>query len=163
MVFTGGFVFRRTFERTIRALRRSGQRGRPWEPAVHPLRTNLTIREPAVLFGISRSQAHRVVASLTRAVAALLVSTLVPDRRWSRIVDGTLIPTRDHRTAAKAKNYRWSMNAQVVVRRSDLRVVAAFARGPGNRNDPVHFLQWRRRVADTGEFSQVEAIEAYPS
>ena len=49
------------------------------------------------------------------------------------------MPTCDHATAAKSKNYRWSCNAQILVRRSDLHVIAAEARGPGNRNDPVHY------------------------
>jgi hypothetical protein len=31
------------------------------------------------------------------------------------VVDGTLIPTREHRPAARSKNYRWSCNAQVHV------------------------------------------------
>jgi hypothetical protein len=54
------------------------------------------------------------------------------------VVDGTLIPTRDHRRAARSKNDRWSCNAQILVRRRDLRIVATSAGGPGNRNDPVH-------------------------
>jgi hypothetical protein len=61
------------------------------------------------------------------------------DRRFAWIVDGTLIPTRDHRCAAKSKNYRWSCNAQVLVRCRDLTVIATVAGGPGNRNDPVHY------------------------
>ena len=56
------------------------------------------------------------------------------DRRESWVVDGTLIPTRDPRRAARSKNDRWSCNAQVVVRRRDLRIVAITAGGPGNRN-----------------------------
>jgi NAD(P)H-dependent flavin oxidoreductase YrpB (nitropropane dioxygenase family) len=52
----------------------------------------------------------------------------------------TLIPTRDHSHAAKSKNYRYSCNAQVLVRRPDLEVVATAAGGPGNRNDPAHYL-----------------------
>ena len=46
------------------------------------------------------------------------------DRRESWVVDGTLVPTRDHKAAAKSKNYRWSCNVQVLVRRRDLRVLA---------------------------------------
>jgi hypothetical protein len=78
-------------------------------------------------------------------------------RRW--IVDGTLIPTRDHACAAKSKNYRWSCNAQALVRWRDRRVVATSAGGPGNRNDTVHFrgsevealcLEHHRVLADGG-------------
>jgi hypothetical protein len=103
------------------------------------LRTNLTIRELGAVFGISKSQAHRIVANLTPRLAALLDQTVDLDRRWSWVVDGTLIPTRDHVAAAKSKNYRWSCNAQVLVRRVDLRVICVAAGGPGNRNDPVHY------------------------
>jgi hypothetical protein len=101
------------------------------------LRTNATVRELAATFEISRSQAHRIVADLTERIARLLCPPV--DRRWSWVVDGTLVPTRDHQHAAKSKNYRWSCNAQILIRRADLCVLAAEARGPGNRNDPVHY------------------------
>jgi hypothetical protein len=101
------------------------------------LRTNLTIRELAAVFGISRAQAHRIVVDIVTRIAAHLAATDT-DRRWSWIVNGTLVPTRDHTVAAKSKNYRWSCNAQVLVRRTDLRVVAIDGAGPGNRNDPIH-------------------------
>ena len=103
------------------------------------LRTNLTMRELAAAFLISKSQVHRIVADLTPRLARLFATTTNLDRRWSWVVDGTLVPTRDHEAAAKSKNYRWSCNAQVVARRADLRVVAVEAGGPGNRNDVVHY------------------------
>src|SRR5262249_6822717 len=102
------------------------------------LRTNLTVRELAAVFQISKSATHRIVAAITRRLAELTDPSR-PDRRWSWIVDGTLIPTRDHACAAKSKNYRWSCNAQILVRRHDLRVIATSAGGPGNRNDPMHY------------------------
>jgi len=124
-----------------------GRRGRPWSLSLRrrvlvvctELRTNLTIRELSAVFRISKSQAHRIVANLTPRLAALLHHTVDRDRRWSWVVDGTLVPTRDHSAAAKSKNYRWSTNAQLLVRRNDLRVIAVAAGGPGNRNDPVHY------------------------
>ena len=61
------------------------------------------------------------------------------DRRMSWVVDGTLIPTRDHSAAAKSKNYRWSCNLQLLVRRRDLHVIDIAGGGPGNRNDPIHY------------------------
>jgi hypothetical protein len=67
------------------------------------LRTNLTVRELAAV-AISKSQAHRIVANVTARLAALLDGTVIWNRRWSWIVDGTLVPTRDHRCAAKSKN-----------------------------------------------------------
>lgn len=53
------------------------------------------------------------------------------------MLDGTLIPTRDHH-AAPSKNYRRSCNVQILARRADLAIVAVDGGGPGNRNDPVH-------------------------
>ena len=57
-------------------------------------RTNLTMRQIGPLFGVSHSAAHRVIDSL----APLL--SLAPVRRRPTdqiaIVDGTLVPTRDH-------------------------------------------------------------------
>jgi hypothetical protein len=103
------------------------------------LRTNLTIRELAVVFQISKSAAHRILAEITPRLAALGAELSCHDRRWSWIVDGTLIPTRDHSHAAKSKNYRYSYNAQILIRGRDLKVVAITAGGPGNRNDPVHY------------------------
>jgi hypothetical protein len=124
-----------------------GRRGRPWciplrrrvLVACASLRTNLTLRELAAVFVISKSSVHRILHDLLPRFAALLAQTVEPDRRWTWIVDGTLVPTRDHLGAAKSKNYRWSCNAQVLVRRTDLRMVAIAGGGPGNRNDPVHY------------------------
>ena len=141
-------------------------RGRPWSCSLRrrvliacaALRTNLTFRELAAVFQISHSCVHRIVASLVPRLAALVMNHR-HDRRWSWIVDGTLIPTRDHATAAKSKNYRWSCNAQVLVRRRDLGVIATSAGGPGNRNDVVHYrgsiiealsIEHGRTLADGG-------------
>lgn len=51
------------------------------------------------------------------------------------IVDGTLVPTRDHTIAEQSKNYRYSTNHQVVIE-ADTRFVVTVGRPlPGNRND----------------------------
>ncbi len=131
----------------LRRLDAAPHRGRPWSCSRQrrvlltcvALRTNLTIRELAAIFAISRSAAHRIIAAMTPQIAALTNEPCLRDRRDSWVVDGTLVPTRDHRRAARSKNYRWSCNAQVLARRRDLRVVATSAGGPGNRNDPVHY------------------------
>jgi hypothetical protein len=131
----------------MRRLPPERRRGRPWSRtfrhrvliACVALRTNLTIRELAAVFQISKSTAHRIVATITPKLAALVRESLCRDRRWSWIVDGTLIPTRDHSHAAKSKNYRYSCNAQLLVRRRDLAIVASVTGGPGNRNDPAHY------------------------
>jgi hypothetical protein len=104
------------------------------------LRTNLTFRELAILFCVSASQVHRVLVDLVPRLAALL-TTPAPaiDRRQSWLLDGTLIPTRDHRVATRSKNYRYSCNVQVLARHHDRRVLAIAGGGPGNRNDPVHY------------------------
>ena len=123
------------------------RRGRPWSSSRRrrvlitcvALRTNLTMRELAASFAISKSTAHRIVTTITPRLAALFGQTRPRDRRESWVVDGTLIPTRDHRCAARSKNYRWSCNDQILARRRDLRIVATAAGGPGNRNDPIHY------------------------
>lgn len=132
----------------IESLRSSGRRrGRPWALSLEQrvviactsLRTNLTMRELAAVFSISRAQAHRIVTDIVQRIAMRLALSPCGDRRRSWIVDGTLVPTRDHGAAGKSKNYRWSCNAQVLVRRDDLLVIAVAGGGPGNRNDPIHY------------------------
>jgi Transposase DDE domain len=88
---------------------------------------------------MSKSQVHRIIADLTPRLAALMPSRTGLDRRQTWVIDGTLVATRDHSAAAKSKNYRWSCNAQVLVRATDLHVVAVVAGGPGNRNDTIHY------------------------
>ncbi|MBA2543389.1 MAG: transposase family protein [Deltaproteobacteria bacterium] len=76
------------------------RRGRPWSCSLRQrvviacvaLRTNLTIRELAAVFGISKSAAHRMVARCTAQLARGAASA-PRDRRESWIVDGTLVPT----------------------------------------------------------------------
>lgn len=51
------------------------------------------------------------------------------------VVDGTLVPTRDHSVAERSKNYQYSTNHQVVID-ADTRLVVVVGRPlPGNRND----------------------------
>ncbi|SCF66096.1 DDE superfamily endonuclease [Streptomyces sp. Ncost-T10-10d] len=51
------------------------------------------------------------------------------------IVNGTLVPTRDHAVAEQSKNYRYSTNQQAVID-ADARLVVVDGRPlPGNRND----------------------------
>jgi hypothetical protein len=109
-------------------------RGRLYEPA-----TNLTLRELAALFAISTSCAHRILTDLVPRLATLLGPPPTGDRRRTWIVDGTLIPTRDHRVAARSKNYRYSCNIQVLACYDDRRVIAVAGGGPGNRNDVIHY------------------------
>jgi hypothetical protein len=138
---------RRRLTALIHRLGPDRPRGRPWSCsrarrvliACAALRTNLTFRELAASFGVSRSSAHRIVATMTRQIAALAPAQAPIDRRDAWVLDGTLIPSRDHRRAARSKNYRWSCNAQILARRRDLYIIATTAGGPGNRNDPIHY------------------------
>lgn len=143
------------------------RRGRPWSRsrrqrvliAFAVLRTNLTIRELPASFTLTKSAVHRIVSTMTPLLSALARDSRPRDRRESWVVEGTLIPTRDHRRAAHSKNYRWSCNAQVLIRRRDLTVVATAAGGPGNWNDTIHhrgstiealYTQHGRVLADGG-------------
>lgn len=141
--FTG--LSPRQFGKLLTALRREGadavRRGRPWSLPLEDRvllvavywRTNLTLRQLAPLFGVSKSAAGRIIDH----VAPSLV--LKPRKRFRRdtvlIVDGTLVPTRDHTVAEQSKNYRYSTNHQVVID-ADTRLVVSVGRPlPGNRND----------------------------
>ncbi|MBT2492262.1 transposase [Streptomyces sp. ISL-96] len=135
----------RQFGKLISALRREGaspvHKGRPWSLLLEDRvllvaaywRTNLTLRQLAPLFGISKSAASRIINHLAPSIA------LHPRKRFRKdavlIVDGTLVPTRDHAVAEQSKNYRYSTNHQVVID-ADTRLVVAVGRPlPGNRND----------------------------
>ncbi|MEW2067457.1 transposase [Streptomyces sp. NPDC007346] len=141
--FTG--LSPRCFGKLVTALRREGadevRRGRPWGLPLEDRvllvtaywRTNLTLRQLAPLFGVSKSAADRVI----RDIGPLLA--LRPRKRFHRntvlIVDGTLVPTRDHTVAEQSKNYRYSTNHQVVID-ADTRLVVVVGRPlAGNRND----------------------------
>ncbi|MFD0502644.1 transposase [Streptomyces chiangmaiensis] len=123
-------------------------RGRPWALSftdrvlllVLAYRTNLTMQQLGSLFGISHSALHRVVDRLAGPLAELL-GPPPTDRRELWVVDGTLLPVHDKKKTAKSKNYRRSVNVQVVCRARDRRVVAVGDAWPGNRNDIVVFRE----------------------
>jgi hypothetical protein len=97
-------------------------------------RTNLTFRQVALLFGMSKSAVHRVVDG----IAPLLVlppPTAPYDPDTVLIVDGTLVPTHDRSVSASSKNYRYSVNMQVVIDANTRRGVAVGTTMPGNRHD----------------------------
>jgi hypothetical protein len=120
----------------VAALRREGAgraptrpgRGRRWKLPLEDRelsvtaywRTNLTLPQQPPLFGVSQSAADRVINHLSPRLA------LQPRKRFTKdtvlIVDGTLVPTRDHQV-------------QVVIH-ADTRLVVVVGRPlPGNRND----------------------------
>ncbi len=114
------------FERLLKAVRDRGGngtlRGRPWclslaervsVVAVY-YRTNLSKRQLRPLFGISSSTVCRVIQRLAPLLALEPVSRPgdAVDRLW--IVDGTLIPVRDRKVGSSSRNYRFSVNVQVI-------------------------------------------------
>jgi hypothetical protein len=141
--FTG--LSPRAFRKLVTALRREGadspSRGRPWKLSLEDRvllvtaywRTNLTMRQLAPLFGVSKSAADRVIDDFGPRLA------LHPRQRFAQdtvlIVDGTLVPTRDHKVAEQSKNYRYSTNHQVVIDADTRHVVVVGRPLPGNRND----------------------------
>ena len=77
-------------------------------------RTNLTYRQVALLFGISKSAAGRVVDHLTPLLA------LAPIKRGPRAGHRAdrgrnLVPTHDRNMSVSSKNYRYSVHMQVVI------------------------------------------------
>lgn len=101
----------------VTVLRREGadatRKGRPWglplEDRVLLLaaywRTNLTMRQLAPLFGVSKSAADRIIDHLGPMLA------LQPRERFAKdavlIVDGTLVPTRDRVRASQRVHPGW--------------------------------------------------------
>ncbi len=122
-------------------------RGRPWKLGFADRvllvaaywRTNLTMRQIAALFGTSKSTADRVIDDLAPKLALRPRKRYAPDTVL--IIDGTLVPTRDHAIAAPSKNYRYSTNHQVVIHADSQLVTAIGIPLPGNRNDCKAFAE----------------------
>lgn len=74
-------------------------------------RTNLPLRQLAPLFGISKSSADRIIDHTGPQLALKQRQRLRRDTVL--IVDGTLVPTRDHTIAEQSKNYRYSVKRRV--------------------------------------------------
>jgi len=130
-------------------------------------RTNVTMRQIGPLFGVSHCAAHRVIDTVGPLLA------LAPVRRRPvdqvSIVDGTLIPTRDHTLAAPSKNYRYSTYLQVAIDANTRLVVALGDPQPGNRHDTVVYrssginakLAGRASMADGAYRGNPEVIIPY--
>jgi hypothetical protein len=100
------------------------------------LRTNLTTRGLAALFHTSQSAVDRIVHHLVPVLArALRPAPDTSNHPW--IIDGTLIPVHDHSITAISKNYRRSVNTQIIICAHRRRVVIAGHRWPDNRNDVI--------------------------
>ncbi|MDH6546040.1 hypothetical protein M2162_000137 [Streptomyces sp. SAI-041] len=96
-------------------------------------RTNLRLRQLAPLFGVSKPAADHIIDRLGPALAFQQRKRFRKDTVL--IVDGTLVPTRDHQVAEQSKNYRYSTNHQLVIDADTPLVVAVGRPLPGNRND----------------------------
>jgi hypothetical protein len=143
-VFTG--LSTRQFSKLVRIVTaRGGEQtgtGRRWSlpladrvllVAVY-YRTNLTYRQIALLFGISKSAVDRVIDHLA-PLLALAPVTRKHSLDTVLIVDGMLVPTYDRAITASSKNYRYSVNMQVVIDADTRLTVAVGTPMPGNRND----------------------------
>ncbi|WP_435876307.1 transposase [Saccharopolyspora shandongensis] len=97
-------------------------------------RTNLTLRQVALLFDVSKSAAGRVVDHLGPYLA-LSQTKRKHSPETVLIVGGTLVPTHDRSVSASSKNYRYSTNLQVVIDANTRLTVAIGKPLPGNRND----------------------------
>ncbi|MDU0299062.1 transposase [Streptomyces sp. PAL114] len=141
--FTG--LSLRAFGKLVTMLRREGadavRKGRPWGLPLEDRallvaaywRTNLTMPQLAPLFGVSKSAADRIIDHLGPLLALQLRKRFAKDA--VPIVDGTLVPTRDHTIPEQSKNYRYSTNHQVVIDADTRLVVVVGQPLPGNRND----------------------------
>ena len=129
---------------TVTTLRLPSPGGRPWGLPVSArlllvlvhLRTSLTTRALAALFNTSQSAVDRTLHHLV----PVLASSLQPDPGqhdgpW--IIDGTLIPVHDQSINPPAKNYRRSINTQIIICCRHRCVVTVGQSWPGNRNDVV--------------------------
>jgi hypothetical protein len=109
------------------------------------LSTNLTTRALAALFATSQSTLDRIIDHLIPVLAAVLRPT--PDcstHPW--IIDDTLIPVHDQSITAISKNYRPSVNTEILINANNRRVIAVGPCWPGNRNDVVPDGPRRRRL-----------------
>lgn len=146
-VFTGLSV--RQFRQLVRIVARRGGRavvdgrpGRPWGLSLADrvllvavyYRTNLTYRQVALLFGISKSAVDRVMDQVA-PVLALSPATRKHNPETVLIVDGMLVPAYDRTITASSKNYRYSVNMQVVIDATTRLTVAVGTPTPGNRHD----------------------------
>lgn len=128
-------------------------KGRPWSLLLEGRvllviaywRTNLTLRQLAPLFGISKSTAGRIINHLAPSLA------LHPCKRFRKdavlIVDGTLVPTRDHAVAEQSKNYGYSTSHQVVID-ADTRLVVAVGRPCSANSTTAPACWWARTIVE---------------
>jgi Helix-turn-helix of DDE superfamily endonuclease len=89
------------------------------------LRTALTTRALAALFHTSQSTADRTIHHLVPVLADALGPAPDDTSTHPWIIDGTLIPVHDQSMSAISKNYRRSINTQIIICAHRRRVVLA--------------------------------------
>ena len=142
-------------------------RGRPWATALRrrvlvvcaSLRTNLTIRELAAVFHISKSQVQRIIADLVPRLAGLLASGTLGDvERGS-----STAPSCRREITAAQRNPRIIVGAATYRCSSVTRIGAS---SPPARNDTVHYrgslvqalCRTHRRVLADGGYRGIEEL-----
>lgn len=128
------------------------------------LRTNPTTPALAALFHTSQSSVDRIIHHLVPVLARALRPA--PDNTtqpW--IIDGTLIPVHDQSITAITKNYRRSVNTQIIICAHRRRVVVAGQCLPGNRNDVIvarhtvaQLLAGGRQILGDGGYRGIKSI-----
>ena len=85
------------------------------------------------------------------------------DGPW--IIDGTLIPVHDQEITAISKNYRRSINTQIIIDARRRTVITVGAAWPGNRNDVVvaratiaHLLTGQHQILGDGGYRGIASI-----
>ena len=147
--------------------------GRPWGlplpvrvllVLIH-LRTNLTTRALAALFGTSQSAVDRIIHHLIPVLANALRPSQDHDSTHPWIIDGTLIPVHDHSITAISKNYRRSVNTQIIICAHRCSVIVAGQCWPGNRNDVIvarhtvaHLLTSHHQILGDGGYRGITSI-----
>ena len=147
--------------------------GRPWAlPLAVPillvlvhLHTNLTTLALAVLFTTSKSTVDRISGHLVPIPATALRPEPAAHHNMPWIIDGTLIPVHDQSITAPSKNYRRSINTQIVICSPSRAVVAVGDRWPGNRNDVIvarhtvaHLLTGEGVILGDGGYRGIDTI-----
>lgn len=129
------------------------------------LRTNLPTRALAALFHTSQSTVDRIIHHLVPVLAGVLRPSPDNDSAHPWIIDGTLIPVHDQANTAISKNYRRSVNTQIIICAHQRRVVMAGQCWPGNRNDVIvagatvaHLLAGQHEILGDGGYRGITMI-----
>jgi hypothetical protein len=117
------------------------------------------------LFDTSQSTANRIIHHLAPVLTAALRPTPHHDSGHPWIIDGTLIPVHDLSLTAISKNYRRSINTQIIINAQHRTVIEVGRCWPGNRNDVIvarhtvaHLLDGARPIMGDGGYRGIDTI-----